>query len=51
MARARARELMDLVGLDLALARRYPQQLSGGQHATIVNTLNAISAGAEGLPS
>jgi hypothetical protein len=30
-ARSRARELMDLVGLDLALARRYPQQLSGGQ--------------------
>ena len=28
-ARARARELMELVGLDAALARRYPQQLSG----------------------
>jgi ABC-type nitrate/sulfonate/bicarbonate transport system ATPase subunit len=26
-----ARELLELVGLDAALARRYPQQLSGGQ--------------------
>ena len=30
-ARARARELMTLVGLDEQLARRYPYQLSGGQ--------------------
>ena len=35
MARARARELMDLVGLDLALARRYPRQLSGGQQQRV----------------
>ena len=30
-ARARALELLDLVGLDRALAHRYPRQLSGGQ--------------------
>lgn len=30
-ARARALELMDTVGLDRALAKRYPTQLSGGQ--------------------
>src|ERR1700749_4981974 len=30
-ARDRARELMDLVGLDANMARRYPDQLSGGQ--------------------
>jgi osmoprotectant transport system ATP-binding protein len=35
MARARARQLMDLVGLDLALARRYPRQLSGGQQRRV----------------
>src|SRR6201995_1984169 len=30
-ARDRARELMDLVGLDADMARRYPFQRSGGQ--------------------
>jgi osmoprotectant transport system ATP-binding protein len=35
VARARARELMDLVGLDVTLARRYPQQLSGGQQQRV----------------
>jgi osmoprotectant transport system ATP-binding protein len=34
-ARARARELLDLVGLDKALARRYPYQLSGGQQQRV----------------
>ena len=34
-ARARARELLKLVGLDLALARRYPYQLSGGQQQRV----------------
>jgi osmoprotectant transport system ATP-binding protein len=34
-ARERARELMDLVGLDLAMARRYPYQLSGGQQQRV----------------
>lgn len=34
-ARARARELMDLVGLDQALAKRYPYQLSGGQQQRV----------------
>jgi osmoprotectant transport system ATP-binding protein len=33
--RARARELIDLVGLDPALARRYPYQLSGGQQQRV----------------
>jgi len=34
-ARERARELMDTVGLDRALALRYPAQLSGGQQQRV----------------
>jgi osmoprotectant transport system ATP-binding protein len=34
-AHERARELMDVVGLDESLAPRYPQQLSGGQQQRV----------------
>lgn len=34
-ARERALELMDVVGLDRALAKRYPSQLSGGQQQRV----------------
>jgi osmoprotectant transport system ATP-binding protein len=34
-ARERSRELMDLVGLDQNMARRYPYQLSGGQQQRV----------------
>jgi osmoprotectant transport system ATP-binding protein len=34
-ARERAQELMDVVGLDRALAPRYPSQLSGGQQQRV----------------
>ncbi|MBG6084460.1 ABC transporter ATP-binding protein [Zhihengliuella flava] len=34
-ARARAEELLDVVGLDRALADRYPSQLSGGQQQRV----------------
>jgi len=34
-AHARALELMDVVGLDRSLARRYPSQLSGGQQQRV----------------
>ena len=34
-ARTRALEMLDLVGLDRAIARRYPAQLSGGQQQRV----------------
>lgn len=42
-ARARALELMDLLGLDATLAQRYPHQLSGGQ-AQRVGVARALAA-------
>lgn len=42
-ARRRALELMDLLGLDRALANRYPHQLSGGQ-AQRVGVARALAA-------
>jgi osmoprotectant transport system ATP-binding protein len=34
-ARARARDLLEIVGLDAQLAKRYPHQLSGGQQQRV----------------
>jgi ABC-type uncharacterized transport system YnjBCD ATPase subunit len=45
--RARARELMDLLGLDRAMACRYPYQLSGGQQQRVA-TLDAVRDAATG---
>jgi osmoprotectant transport system ATP-binding protein len=43
-ARARALELMDVVGLDRALARRFPAELSGGQQQR-VGVARALAVG------
>jgi ABC-type uncharacterized transport system YnjBCD ATPase subunit len=47
LRRARARELMDLLGLDRAMACRYPYQLSGGQQQRVA-TLDAVRDAATG---
>ena len=48
VAEARALDLMDRVGLDRSLARRYPHQLSGGQ-AQRVGVARALAADPEVL--
>lgn len=47
-ARERARELLDLVGLEPDLARRYPAQLSGGQRQRVA-IARALSIGPDAI--